>query len=158
MLLDEAVVPLAQGLSALGVAATYRVASLARGYGDAASLSFTATPGPKALMPFAPVHARAKRGADGVTFSFIRCGRRDADSWEAFDIPLGETSEAYRLDLFRNGSLVREIAASTTALLYPAAQELADFGTACSSFDIGLRQVSAAVGPGFGLRTQVQVF
>ena len=158
VLLDEAVVPLAQGLSALGVAATYRVASLARGYGDAASLSFTATPGPKALMPFAPVHARAKRGADGVTFSFIRCGRRDADSWEAFDIPLGETSEAYRLDLFRNGSLVREIAASTTALLYPAAQELADFGTACSSFDIGLRQVSAAVGPGFGLRTQVQVF
>ena len=157
VLLDDAVVPLASGVSALGVPTAWRIGPATRGFSDPAVTEFTATPGNKALLPYAPLRASARRTAQGVQFSFIRCGRRDADGWETQDIPLGEQSEFYALTVLRNGSFLRRIAGTSQSILYAAVDEFADFGSAQTRHEIILQQVSATVGPGLPLHATVQV-
>ena len=155
VLLDEAVAPLASGVSALGVATRWRVGPAARDIADPAVVEFTTSAGPLALMPYAPVHARATRGPDGVSFSFIRRGRIEADAWEPLDVPLGEESERYELDILRAGASVRTLVGASCALVYAAADERADFGAAQSAFDVAIYQLSASVGRGFPLRARL---
>lgn len=149
VLLDEAVVALATGVSSLGVAQVWRVGPASRDFADASVIEFTAMPGPKALMPLSPVRATATRTAAGVVVSFVRRGRREADAWEPLDIPLGEDSETYGLDILRAGAVVRQLNGTAPSILYPAAAELSDFGAPQSSLAIALRQMSARVGAGF---------
>ncbi|HEY8565734.1 MAG TPA: glycoside hydrolase/phage tail family protein [Beijerinckiaceae bacterium] len=147
VVLDEAIVPLAEDLSDLGRPWRYRVGSLDRGPGDPAAVAFDATPEPLALKPLAPVHLSARRMADGVRVSFVRRGRLDADGWEA-EIPLGEEREAYLLEIL-SGTLVRRtLSGETSTILYPAAHELIDFGAPQTSLAVRVSQISAAVGPG----------
>jgi hypothetical protein len=103
------------------------------------------------------VRATAQRTPAGTVIRFLRCGRREADGWEAQDIPLGEASEAYRLAVWRDGVERRVLTANATSILYAASEELADFGVPQSRLDVDLRQISAAVGPGFALRTTLTI-
>jgi hypothetical protein len=155
--LDEAVVPLASGLAALGVATTWRIGPASRGFSGCAVTEISAVAGNKALLPYAPLRASARRTAQGVSFSFIRRGRRDADGWEATEIPLGETSEVYRLTVLRAGAPLRVLTGTSQTILYGEVDEFADFGSAQTRHEIVLQQVSATVGPGLPLRTIVQV-
>ena len=153
--LDETVVPLVTGVSNLGLTQTWRVGPADRDHADPAYVSFDGLAGPKALMPYAPVRVRAQRTSDGVTFSFLRRGRRDSDGWEVLDIPLGEDVEAYECALLAGGAVVRTLTAGTPTLFYPTAQELSDFGAPQSAFDIRLYQMSTLVGRGFPLSAHV---
>ena len=155
ILLDSAVTPLASGIGALGLPLQWRVGPAGRDIADAAMTAFTSTPGPRALMPFAPVQARATRAAAGVTFSFRRRGRRNADGWEPVDIPLGEDVEAYDLEILRNGTVLRALSSTSPAISYLSEQELADFGAPQGAFDIRIFQRSAVVGRGFPLFAHV---
>ena len=79
---------------------------------------------------------------------FIRRSRIDADAWEAIDVPLGEASEAYEAEIaLPIGS--RTLSAPTPSILYPSAQEIADFGAAQTTLSLSLYQMSAVVGRGF---------
>ena len=157
VLLDEAVTPLVAGLAQVGAAHGWRVGPADRDYADPACVAFEATAGGKALRPYAPARVRAKRSGSGVTFSVLRRSRRDGDGWQLIDIPLGEDVESYELDLLRNGVSVRTLSGNSSNLLYPAAQELLEFGVAQSAFDLQAFQMSAAVGRGFALTTRVQL-
>jgi hypothetical protein len=157
VLLDEAVVPLSSGVSAVGVAATWRIGPAARGFSDPAVAEVRAVPGAKALLPYAPLRVAARRVAQGVSFGFIRRARRDADGWEAAEIPLGETGELYRLTVLQAGVPRRVLTGTSQTILYAAVDEFADFGGAQSRHEILLQQVSATVGPGFPLRCFVDV-
>ncbi|HRJ68540.1 MAG TPA: hypothetical protein PK812_02950, partial [Beijerinckiaceae bacterium] len=84
-----------------------------------------------------------------VTFDWIRRTRRGGDNWEALDVPLGEESEAYRLDIrSMAGALLRSIAATQPSCAYAAADELADFGAPQAALNVRLVQISRAVGDG----------
>ena len=157
VLLDTAVTPLVTGIAALGLPVDWRVGPAGRDYADGAVTAFQSTPGPKALMPYAPVRPCASRGSGGVTFSFVRRGRRDSDGWEPIDIPLGEDSEAYDLEILRDGAVVRTLPATSTQIFYASEQELADFGAPQGGFDIRAFQKSASVGRGFPLSAHVAV-
>lgn len=80
--------------------------------------------------------------------SFLRRGRIDSDSWGMLDVPLGESNEAYEAEIVLPTGK-RALSAQTTSILYPAAQELADFGAPQSALTLSLYQMSAAVGRGF---------
>ena len=149
--------PLVAGLGQVGASNAWRVGPVDRDYADAACVAFESTSGAKALMPYAPARVRAVRGADGVVFSILRRGRRDADGWQLIDIPLGEDIEAYDLDLLRNGQVARTLAMTGASVLYPAAQETRDFGGAQGGFDVQAFQKSAAVGRGFSFGARVPV-
>lgn len=149
VILDEALVPLAAGVSQIGAPTQWRALAAGRDAADPLAAQFTLTPTAKALSPYAPVRPAARRGAEGVTIRFLRRGRRDADSWELVDIPLGEEREAYRVEIYAGATLRRTLDATSAALLYAAADESADFGAPQTSLSLRIAQVGAATGPGF---------
>ena len=67
-----------------------------------------------------------------MTFTWIRRTRIDGDSWVG-EVPLGEDSEQYAVDILSGSTVVRTLNATTPTALYAAADELADFGAAQTS-------------------------
>ncbi|MFL5116896.1 MAG: hypothetical protein ACJ8DG_14805 [Microvirga sp.] len=155
--LDEAVAPLTDAVSDLGVARRYRIGPADRDHADPSYVEIAATAGGDALRPFAPVHVRARRDADGVRIAFIRRARRDADAWEPVEVPLGEDGERYEVDILAGAAVLRTLATAVPEALYPAAQELVDFGTAQSSLSLRVVQLGAAIGRGFERAVTVAV-
>lgn len=148
VVLDRSLVPLASGLDLLGRALDLRVAPSSRNHDDAAAVALNVTPGPTALRPFAPGHLRAERTDDGVRLAWIRRTRLDGDGWD-IEAPLGEDSEAYRVEILSGASVVRTIMCATPEALYAAADELADFGAPQTSLRVRVAQLSSTVGAGF---------
>jgi hypothetical protein len=107
----------------------------------------TVTPGDTALKPLAPVHVAARRAGDGIHISWIRRTRIDGDNW-GVEVPLGEETDAYTLEILSGGAVVRTIACASPQALYAAADELADFGAAQTSLHVRVAQISATVGAG----------
>jgi hypothetical protein len=147
VVLDRSLVPIARGLDALERPLSLRVVGNGRSHDDASAVALTLTPDRSALLPLAPVHVKAARKPDGVHISWIRRTRFDGDGWNA-EVPLGEDSEAYRLEIFSGGSVVRSIACATSQALYAVADEVADFGAPQPSLHLRVAQLSGTVGAG----------
>jgi hypothetical protein len=156
VLLDDTVLAIARGLNALELTLQLRVVASNRDVGDPTALALTATPQATALMPLTPVHLKAKRDETGVTFTWIRRTRIDGDSWVG-EVPLGEASEAYDVDILSDSDVVRTLSATSPTALYAAADELADFGAAQTSLSISVTQLSATVGRGFAAKETLSV-
>ncbi|WP_245516761.1 phage tail baseplate protein, partial [Methylobacterium segetis] len=155
---DGAPVPLVERLDEAGRAFRYRIGPAARDPGDAAFTEIDASAGLSALRPLSPVGLRARREAGGVRLQWIRRARRAADAWEPVEIPLDEAAESYRLDLYAaDGRLLRSLAASQPSLLYPSADEAADFGGPQREIEVAVAQVGAVAGRGAPLRARVAV-
>jgi hypothetical protein len=155
VLLDPQVVPVARGLDQLGRPLSLRIIATSRDHGDPFAVAMQATPGATALYPYAPVHLKAQRGAGGVTFTLIRRTRIDGDSWETLDVPLGEGAERYEIDVLDGATVKRTLSADAPSLLYPNADEIADFGSVQSAFSIRAYQLSATIGRGFAAEASV---
>ena len=147
VLLDASLVPIARGLDALDRPLSLRLVGRGRSTDDASATALTVAPDRTALLPLAPGHVKAVRKSDGVHVSWIRRTRIDGDGW-AGEVPLGETSEAYRLDVLAGSGVQRSIACSTPQALYAAADEIADFGTLQPSLHLRIAQLSGTVGAG----------
>jgi hypothetical protein len=148
VLLDPALVTIAAGLDALGRPLQLRVVAASRDFADPSTVALVATPDATALLPLSPVHVRAVRDSAGIHIGWIRRTRIGGDSWDPADVPLGEDTEAYEVDVLSESSVVRTLIASTPAALYPAAAELADFGSPQTSLSVRVYQLSAAAGRG----------
>jgi hypothetical protein len=98
------------------------------------------------LRPYRPVHLRARAVAGGLDIGWIRRSRMDGDSWEGFDVPLGEERELYRLRIAQNGAIRREVMLHGPQFTYDAMMQAADGIT--GGFGIAVAQVSALWGPG----------
>jgi hypothetical protein len=148
VLLDSHVLSIASGLDALERSLQLRVVAANRDHGDPTALALTATPQVTALMALAPVHVKAARGTGGVTVSWIRRTRINGDSWVG-EVPLGEDSEQYAVDILSGATVVRTVTVSASMFLYAAADELADFGMPQAALSVRVMQLSATVGRGF---------
>jgi hypothetical protein len=98
------------------------------------------------LRPYSPVHLRATPNASGLDVTWIRRARQDADDWELPNIPLGEDSEAYRVDVYGSSGLLRQTEVSAPHWTYSASMQAAD-GFA-EMGEIRVSQISARFGPG----------
>jgi hypothetical protein len=148
VMLDDALVPLARDVAEIGAPITYAMGPADRDIGDPLYVRATVTATTKALKPYAPTQARARRTAAGTVIEFIRRARIDSDPWETVDIPLGEEVESYEADIVLPSGL-RTLSALAPSILYPTAQELSDFGAPQSALSVSLYQISAIVGRGF---------
>ncbi|WP_332681432.1 baseplate multidomain protein megatron [Bosea sp. (in: a-proteobacteria)] len=157
VVLDGAAEALTTRLDDVGRSWRYRIGPANADVAGAAMRELVATVGTAALRPLAPVHPRARRSGSGVTLSWIRRSRVDGDSWEAFEVPLGEEGERYRLTAHQAGTAKRVLESEGPQLLYPAASEIADFGAAQPALDIGLEQLSVAAGAGLQWRGLVTI-
>jgi hypothetical protein len=155
--LDEALVPLATGLEDLGRTWRYRIGPADRDHAEPAVIELVATAGPDALKPLAPVHVRARRDASGIRPSWIRRTRRDGDAWEPIEVPLGEDGARYEVDVLQGTTAVRTLQTGVPEVVYPAGQELADFGAPQPALSLRLAQLSASVGRGFERSVTVPV-
>jgi hypothetical protein len=149
VLLNENVVALARGLDMLGRTMQLRFVANGRSHGDPSAVALEATPQATALRPLSPVHLRAVRSGEGVRVSWIRRTRVGGDGWAAAEVPLGEESEAYVLDILSGAAVVRTLSAAQPSALYPAADELADFGAPQAALSVRVAQLSATVGRGY---------
>lgn len=97
-----------------------------------------------ALRPLSPVHLRGRRlGSGDIELAWIRRSRIDADDWEPPDVPLGESSERYRVDILRpDGSIARGLAVTVPEVTYGATEQVADFGAPPASLAVSVVQIA----------------
>ncbi|MEO0859905.1 MAG: glycoside hydrolase TIM-barrel-like domain-containing protein [Pseudomonadota bacterium] len=100
------------------------------------------------LRPFAPAHLRAHRRDAGLDLTWIRRSRIAGDSWDSGTVPLGESSEMYRVAVFKqDGSLALDETVRDTHLSLSNGS-LASAGAATGPITISVQQISDVVGPG----------
>lgn len=150
VLLDAAIVPLPTGPDDVGTTLDLRVGPDRLGYDDPAYRALAAAIGGRGLKPWSPVHLAGRRVAGGdVIFTWIRRSRlAGADAWTEGDVPLGEETERYRVEILSGATVVRRVETAAPAWTYPAADQSADFGTAQSTYTLRVAQLSATQGPG----------
>ncbi len=118
----------------------------------------TFTGAARGLAPLSPAHlGAAKRPNGDIAATWIRRTRLGGDSWAGEDVPLGETSERYRVEIRRadTGVLVRTAETASPAFTYEAAMQAADFAGPALALTVRVAQLSDAVGPGDWAETGV---
>ena len=101
--------------------------------------------GERALTPLSPVHLRAVRQAEGIDLSWIKRGRLSADNWAPAEIANDEGLERYRIEIFDAGAVIRTVETATPDWLYPAADEVSDFGAPQAALTFRVAQAGKRV-------------
>jgi hypothetical protein len=103
----------------------------------------------KGLKPLSPVHLKGSRnGVGDLTITWKRRTRIGGGWRDNAEVPLGETSEFYEVEILNGVAVVRTVAASSPAITYTAAQQTADFGSVQTAIAVRVYQLSATVGRG----------
>lgn len=155
VLLDETTLRLFPASSSeYDVERHYRGASFGGFLDDAYTVPFENTA--VAQTPYAPVLLGGGRNAAGdLTIKWNR-RTRISGGWNNYsDVPVGEESESYEIDIYSSGTyatVVRTITATSQTASYTAAQQTTDFGAPQGIIYVGVFQMSASVGRGYELR------
>jgi Putative phage tail protein len=156
VVVDTALASLPIGLADLNLPWNWRIGPAARSLTDESYTALTFTPEGRGLLPFAPVHVaqpwRQGRVPGDLTIRWTRRSRSlDADAWEQVEVPLGEDSESWEVEILQGTAVKRTLASSTTSVLYTAAQQSADWGGPLGPGDtlaIRIFQLSPRLGRG----------
>lgn len=132
VVLDTTLASLPIAEADLGLPWNWRVGA-ARAVSDASYTALGFTPTGRGLVPFAPVHVeqpwRTTRNPGDLTIRWTRRSRAlVADAWEQVEVPLSEELESYDVQILDGTVVKRTLTTSTTAVLYTAAQQTADWG------------------------------
>lgn len=143
--------------SQIGIARYLKGVTTGRSLASATAATVTDTG--VSLKPWAPVHPQLARDAStgDLTLSWTRRTRYAARfaSSAGINVPLGESSEAYQVDIYNAAgtAVLRTLSVSASSAVYTAAQQTADFGAAVTSLTVQVYQISATVGRGYALTT-----
>ena len=154
VLLDGNPVQLALANAARGLDRHYRIGPATKALNDPSyTYDIKAFDG-IGLRPYAPVHLRATVTTSGdMVFSWVRRTRIDGDSWLSVDVPLGEDSTIFQVDVEKSGNLLRRTTVSDTSWVYTGAQQASDGLTA--PYSVKISQISARYGAGLFRRIDV---
>ncbi|MEM1301226.1 MAG: hypothetical protein AAGH17_01485, partial [Pseudomonadota bacterium] len=98
------------------------------------------------LRPYAPVFAKLKPSATGQELSWVRRTRIDGDPWADLDVPLGEETEQYIIQVRVGPEVVRVATVSSPNWNYSEA--MMDDDLVLGDFEVSIAQVSERFGPG----------
>lgn len=138
----------------LGIERDFRFGPSNQSNNEPTYTDITITPRGVALRPYSPVQLRQSQAGSGdINLSWFRRTRFDGDVWGDTEIPLNEESEWYEIDIldgpFGSGNVVRTATVnSSTSYSYTVADQTADFGSAQSSVNWVVYQISALYGRG----------
>jgi hypothetical protein len=135
----------------IGATRHYKAVSNGSTLADAEEIEFTndgAT-----LEPYAPVHLGGGRDASGnLTINWTRRNRISGEWRDSVDVPMSETSEAYEVDIYSDGTystVLRTVTGLSSATTpYSAADQTTDFGSPQSTVYFRVYQMSSIVGRG----------
>ncbi|HHI82979.1 MAG TPA: hypothetical protein ENJ99_07470, partial [Rhizobiales bacterium] len=149
VLLDDAVRQIPASASDIGRERLLRAGPSTLDHAAPAYVGFTHTAAGLGLQPLSPVHLKAVKSSGGITLSWIRRTRIDGDNWALNEVPLGEASEQYTIDIMNAGAPVRTLVSATTSIVYSDADREADFGLPLPAIlTFRVAQVSQLYGPG----------
>jgi hypothetical protein len=132
----------------IGLERRYKAVSFGSSLADAEGQDFTYTG--RALMPYSPVHLAASRDETGnMKLRWIRRTRTGGSWQDKVDVPLGEESEAYEVDIMDGEEVVRTLSASSAEVTYSVAAQTSDFGSVLDSVSLRVYQLSGVVGRGY---------
>ncbi|MEH6483018.1 MULTISPECIES: phage tail protein [Pseudomonas] len=133
----------------IGLARDYRAVTSGASVDDANNVSFTYNG--VNLECLSPVNARATRdGSGNLSATFTRRSRLGSSWWgTGVEAPIGETTQAYEVDVMSGATLKRTISSATPAFSYSAADQTTDFGSAQASITFRIYQLSETVGRGY---------
>ena len=147
VLLDGAVEQIDLPPNLRGVMQHLRIGPAARGYDDPSYTHIEASFEGVGLRPYAPCHLRQIAAPGGtMRLEWIRRTRVDGDPWGAGEVPLGEESEQYLLQVRKDGSLLRE--ESLNAPFWEYTQQMRDADGIAGLCEVTVQQISARYGPG----------
>ena len=132
----------------IGLGYTWRCGPANRDLGHPSYLETTHAFQGLGLRPLSPAHVCGTRSAGYLAITWVRRTRIGGDSWEGADVPLGEESERYEVDILDGATIKRTLAVTAPAASYTAAQQTADFGAPQSSLSVRVSQLSATFGRG----------
>ena len=89
-----------------------------------------------------------KEGEQAWNIWLLLGGRSGGDSWELNEIPLGEETESYEIDVMDGGSVIRTLQSTTSSVTYSETDQIADWGAAQSSYTVRIYQLSEIYGRG----------
>ena len=134
----------------------YRAATFGGFLDEAETVAFTNTA--VAQTPLSGVQLGGGRNASGdITINWTR-RTRISGGWNNYsDVPLGEASESYEVEIWTSGyaTLKRTLTSSTPTVTYTSAQQTTDFGSNQSTVYVRVYQLSATVGRGYKLEGTV---
>jgi hypothetical protein len=129
VLLSGAIAQVSITLNEIRLPLNWRYGPASRDIGDAsydtAQHMFAAC----GLRPLAPVHARGSRAGDDIFITWVRRTRVGGDNWDAAEVPLGEDSERYEVDILDGATVKRTLSATSPSATYTADDQVADFGS-----------------------------
>ena len=144
VLLDAAVVSIDMTSNTIGLPFNWRYGPANRDLGNPSYVTEQHAFTGRGLKPLSPVHVLGRRTGGDLEITWIRRTRVGGDSWVATEIPLGEESERYEIDILDGTTLKRTLATTSPAVTYTAAEQTADFGAPQSSVAVRVYQLSSA--------------
>jgi hypothetical protein len=146
VVLDDAVIPLPMDAAERGLMRTLRIGPAKRDISDPAYVELTGVPGGTGLRPFAPAHLRARRVGGDLAVRWVRTTRIGGGDFAAFEVPLGEAREAYRVTIRQGATVLRRAEVTAPVFDYTAAMQAAD--RVAGGVTIGVAQLSTSYGYG----------
>jgi hypothetical protein len=156
VVLDDAPARMPVALADLGLPWNWRIGPASLPVTDDSYVAAAFTPAGVGLRPFSLGHVEQPwlRGRTPGDLT-IRWTRRDrslvSDSWEAVEVPMSESSEAYEVEILDGATVKRTLSATTTSVAYTSAQQTADWGSTLGpgdTLDVRIAQLSSLVGRG----------
>ncbi|MDT4824136.1 putative phage tail protein [compost metagenome] len=146
---DNVFIDMAVG--SIGVPATYRGVTSGASIDSASDVPFTYQG--VNLECLSPVYAKGSRdGSANFSGAFTRRSRLSSSWWtNGVVAPVGETIEAYEIDVMSGATVKRTITANSPAFTYSAANQTTDFGSPQAAITFRIYQLSSVVGRGYPL-------
>jgi len=148
VVLDAAVTPVELAAAEIGLPLEWRYGPWNRDIGEESFAGRVHAFRGVGHRPLSPVHIRGHRSAGDLTLSWIRRTRTGGDSWDAVEVPIGEESERYEVDILDGDTVVRTITTTSPEAIYTAAEQVSDFGSPQSTVGVRVHQTNAAWGRG----------
>lgn len=139
--------------STIGATRNYRAITTGKAIDSDSSLAFTYRG--VNLECLSPVGLTGNRHPTTSDWTLTWIRRSRMPGWyDLVDVPLGETSESYEIDVYSDGTYTtvkRTLTAATPTVAYTSAQQVTDFASNQATLYLKLYQLSATVGRGYAL-------
>ena len=142
VLLDGAPVLVDMTPDEVGLAHTWKCGPASRDIGNPSYVQVEHAFTGRGLVPLSPAHVRGTRSGDDLTVTWLRRTRIGGDSWDSAEVPLGEASERYEIDILDGPDVVRTLSTTTPTVTYTAADQTSDFGSPQPSISLRVHQLS----------------
>lgn len=153
--LDTTMSELTMPLDMLGVTMNYRIGPAEYTVSHKAFKKIDYTPIGVGLRPYAPAHLSYCKFKTYIDFKWMRRTRIGGDNWHGLDVPIGESSEQYFVEVKCLGKVIRKETVTKSNWRYSKAQQ--SFDQVQKYFELSVCQISESYGYGSKIRINVNV-